>query len=53
VSGIWSVGPTDSGFAGDTAPPNNIGLEDGTVHEFSHWQSLETGTDTQPDRASC
>jgi hypothetical protein len=53
VSGVWSVGPTDSGFAGDTAPPNNIGLEEGTVHEFSHWQSLETGTDTQPDRASC
>jgi hypothetical protein len=53
VSGVWSVGPTATGVALDTAPPNNIGLEDGTVHEFSHWQSLETGTDTQPDRASC
>jgi hypothetical protein len=62
VSGVWSVGDEVVGPDGNTTQidsaldatgENNIRLEAGQVHEFSHWQSLETGTDTQPDRASC
>ncbi len=52
VSGIWSI--AEDHIAGDSAGENNINLgEDRTVYEFSHWQSLETGTDTPDDRAEC
>ncbi len=52
VTGIWTV--TDEvQHALDTAGENNIRLEGGQVHQFAHWQSLETGTDTPDDRATC
>jgi len=62
VSGVWSVGDEVVGPDGNTTQidsaldatgENNIRLEAGQVHEFSHWQSLETGTDTDPDRDTC
>jgi hypothetical protein len=63
VSGVWSVADrvrdldagteTEIQHALDTEPPNDIAREAGQVHQFSHWQSLETGTDTPGDRASC
>jgi hypothetical protein len=61
VSGVWSVADEvvdtnttqEIDYALDTTGENNIRLEAGQVHQFSHWQSLETGTDTQGDRAVC